>query len=388
MPPSDTKTVTILYLDHTAELGGGELALLGLVKNLSISEFHPIVVLCSDGPLVEKFRIIGIEPQILPISSEVTDTKKDAIGGGTLSKLKVVWATLRYSVLLARFIRSNRVDIVHTNSLKADFFGGIAGRIAGVKVIWHIRDRIVDDYLPAKVVLVFRWLADHIPTFIIANSVATLETLHLRRKPGKAIYSGIDMPNEMPSSTTDSTQYIGLVGRITPWKGQHIFIEAAAKVLKSYPDVKFQIVGSPLFGEEDYLAQIQKQVKSLDIENSVEFLGFRKDVPALISKMAMVVHASTTGEPFGQVVAQGMAAGKPVIGTNGGGVPELIENEVTGLLVPMGDSEAMADAIVILLNDPASAAEMGRSGRKRSVKLFAVEVTTRDVENVYRSLMR
>ncbi len=377
---------TILYLDHTAELGGGELALIGLIKNLDRSKFEPIIVLCTEGPLVEKFQSIGIEPVVLPISSDVSGTRKDAITGGSLAKLKVVWATVRYAGKLSKFIRQNRVDILHANSLKADIIGGIAGRMAGVKVIWHIRDRIEDDYLPSKVVLLFRWLADHLPHFIIANSHATLETLHLQHRPAQAIYSGIDLPEIFDTPADLNQPVIGLVGRITPWKGQHIFIDAAAKVIQTFPDAKFQIIGAPLFGEEDYLEQIKIQAEKLNISSSIEFLGFRKDAQALLSKMSIVVHASTTGEPFGQVVAQGMAAGKPVIGTNGGGVPELIVDGITGVLVPMGDSAAMAQAICSLLTDPVRCKSMGEAGRKRAAEKFTAETTTREVENVYNEL--
>lgn len=118
---------------------------------------------------------------------------------------------------------------------------------------------------------------------------------------------------------------IGLIGRISPWKGQHIFLRGA--------------------------------------------------------------HASTTGEPFGQVIIEGMAAGKPVVATNGGGVPEIVEDGKTGLLVPMRDPSAMAEAICRLLSDPSLARKMGQRGWERVANHFTAEQTARKVESVYAEVL-
>ena len=103
--------------------------------------------------------------------------------------------------------------------------------------------------------------------------------------------------------------------------------------------------------------------------------------------MDIIVHASTTGEPFGQVIIEGMAAGKPVVATNGGGVPEIVEDNETGFLVPMKDSCAMAAAISRLLADPPLAHRMGQRGRDRVQRHFTIEQTARKVEEVYQNLM-
>jgi glycosyltransferase involved in cell wall biosynthesis len=106
----------------------------------------------------------------------------------------------------------------------------------------------------------------------------------------------------------------------------------------------------------------------------------------VIDELDLVVHASTTGEPFGQVIIEGMAAGKPIVATNGGGVPEIVEDGTTGILVPMGDAPAMAEAICRMLADPGKAREMGRRGRQRVESHFTLERTARRVEDVYREI--
>jgi glycosyltransferase involved in cell wall biosynthesis len=380
----------ILFVDHTAALGGGEIALLSLVRRLDRRRYHPIVVLFTDGPLAEQLRSANIETHILPIGAAVLETRKDGIGVATLLKLGVVVRSLRHAWRLRDFIRARDIDLVHTNSLKSDLIGGLAARAARVPVIWHVRDRITADYLPAAVVRVFRLLCRAIPTFIVGNSNATLETLHLpANKAVATVYSGIDHIDEddncpSPSSTAPR---IGLVGRITPWKGQHIFIRAAAKVLKTFPAARFQVIGAALFAEQEYEREVHALAEQLGIAHAVEFTGFRDDARQLIAGLDLLVHASTSGEPFGQVIVQGMAAGKPVVATDGGGVPEIVIDGQTGLLVPMDDVNAMASAICRVLVDPARAAHMGRIGRQRVREHFMIERSVERLQRVYDELL-
>ncbi len=123
------------------------------------------------------------------------------------------------------------------------------------------------------------------------------------------------------------------------------------------------------------------------LENTVEFLGFQDDIPGILARTDIVVHASTLGEPFGQVVIEGMAAGKPVIATDGGALPEIIESGKTGLLVPMSDAAEMADAIEWLLADPARAQAMGAAGQAHARSKFTSWHVARNIEAVYEAIL-
>ena len=134
---------------------------------------------------------------------------------------------------LSRRIRALDADIVHTNSLKAALYGGVAGRLARVPVVWHVRDRIADDYLPTSAVRLVRTASRFLPTAVVANSAATLATLpghrrgRVRLQPDRSRCGGVTTgsePSEQPTTTT-----IGVVGRLAPWKGQHVFLDAFAE---------------------------------------------------------------------------------------------------------------------------------------------------------------
>ncbi len=403
--------VRVLFFDHTAELGGGEIALWNLLMHIDRAAIQPIVVLGADGPLAERLRG-DFETYVVSLPSSVGGRKKDSLGVATLFQIPVMFATLAYVWRLRGFIRKHGVDVVHTNSLKGHIIGGIAGRLAGRPVVWHLRDRIEDDYLPRSVVLMVRALSRVIPTSIIGVSLATLRTVVSRDagaedgRGDQGTGSGVEALGRAAKAVvvhdgtvvrplrgkedggSGSSCRIGLIGRISPWKGQHIFLQAAAQVLKRFPDARFVIIGAPLFGEDEYNQEIRKLPADLGIADAVEFAGFRNDIGDAIDELDMVVHASTVGEPFGQVIIEGMAAAKPVVATNGGGVPEIVNDGATGILVPMGDAQAMADAMCALLADPKRAREMGNLGRQRVLDHFTVARTAAKVETVLRQALR
>ena len=377
----------IIFVDHTAELGGGEIALLNLVSHLDRSRFHPIVAVFSDGPLVTRLIAAGIDVSILPLSPKVTRHRKDRLGALTLLRLPDVWRTAQHARQLKRLIVDTGADLVHTNSLKADVIGGLAGRLAGVPVVWHVRDRIADDYLPSYAARAFRWLARYVPRHVVANSLSTLDTLDLGG--GTVVYSGVVLPEPVgPRNVTRPTNpTVGLIGRIAPWKGQEVFVRAAAVVHERFPACRFKIVGSALFGSQSYERRVRELVRTLGLQHVVEFTGFVDDVREVIAGLDVVVHASTTAEPFGQVIVEGMAAGKPVVATAGGGVTEIVVDGVTGLLVPMGDADAMATAVNRLLGDPALAATLAEAGRQRARDQFTIQHTVDRIQAVYDNLL-
>ena len=406
--------ITVLFFDHTAKMGGGEISLFNLVTHLDRRRFEPVVVLAEDGVLRERLSAVGIETHVLPLSSAVTQVRKDSLSGPRAVSPAQLLEIARYVWRLRAFARRRGAHILHTNSLKADIIGALVGRLADLPVIWHVRDRIADDYLPSLATRVFRVLCRVLPDHIVVNSAATLEALQLpANRRARVIYNGIvhdglpfaemlDEQGHTPPATAETltaatspdsagdvaAPIIGLVGRISPWKGQDIFLRAAAQVKERYPHARFQIIGAPLFGEEAYEAEVRELCSQLKLDENVEWLGFRTDVPQLIESMTILAHASKTGEPFGQVVVEAMMAKRPLVATNGGGVPEIVMDEQTGLLVPMNDAPAMADALLRLLDQPQWATELGRAGYKRAVENFTIAHTVAKIQRIYDDVLQ
>ncbi len=395
------RQLRVCYLDHTAKLSGGEIALARLLETIDRKAIDPWVILAEDGSLAERLRAAGIRVDIVPLSGAVLDVRKDSIESGIFSKVGLILNVLSYGFKVAALIRTQPVDIIHTNSLKSDLYGILVSWICNVPLIWHIRDHIDVSYLPAFAVKMMRFLAARVPAFVIANSQSTLDQLHLAvAKPGAVVPSGVDPQGEVvydgiasgtpPMATGSALQgplRIAIVGRLASWKGQHVFLDAASKLVEAGIDAQFLLAGTAMFGEDDYVAELHAQVERLGLEGKVNFLGHVDPIEAFLPTVSILVHASTSPEPFGQVVIEGMAAGIPVVATDGGGVKETVVHGETGLLVPMGNAQALADALRMLIDRPELRAKLSTKGRQRVLRHFTASITARKVERVYREVL-
>ncbi|MEM8493799.1 MAG: glycosyltransferase, partial [Planctomycetota bacterium] len=375
----------VLFVDHTARLGGGEIALVNLLGELARgSDVEPRAVVFEEGAMVGRLRDLGVAVEVLSLGDRLRAAKKDGVGVGSVMKVPGAVGFVRR---LAKVIRASGCELVYCNSLKADVLGGLAARWAGVPCVWHVRDRVMPDYLPAKVVPVFRRLCRWVPAGVAANSEHTLGTLGLpAAKPRRIVYSGVVPPDGVADEP--ATLAVGLVGRLAPWKGQHVFLEAAADVRRELPEVRFRLIGSALFGEDDYEQELRQRASSADLAGAVEFMGFQEDVWSALADLTLVAHASTTPEPFGQVVVEAMAAGRAVIATDAGGVRETVVDGQTGLLVPPGDAGAMADAMLALLRDPARRRTMAAAGRERAITEFHIRRTSAECVALIQDVLR
>jgi glycosyltransferase involved in cell wall biosynthesis len=176
-----------------------------------------------------------------------------------------------------------------------------------------------------------------------------------------------------------------MVGRIAPWKGQDVFVKAFAEAFPAGTEMA-SIVGAPLFGEDEYACSLVDLVERLGVSDRVIFRGFREDVASELDTADVLVHASTTPEPFGQVVIQGMAAGLAVIASDAGGPAEIVEHFRNGILVRPGDVGALASIMRLLAKDPMLRKSLGDRGRTTALN-YSPEVVTARMLDVYRSIV-
>ncbi|MDQ6909405.1 MAG: glycosyltransferase family 4 protein [Actinomycetota bacterium] len=383
-PPARGR-LRVVFLDHCAQLSGGELALLRLLPALGEVDAH--VILAEDGPLEIALAQAGVSVEVLPMDEATRGMGRHRVRPGTLPAATLVGSGA-YTARLALRLRRFQPDLVHTNSLKAALYGAAAARLAGVPVVWHLRDRISADYLPPAACRLVRGAARLLPAGIIANSRSTLETLGRAGAKGVVVSSPVNFERlAAVRSTGASTGGVraGMVGRLAPWKGQHVFLQAFARAFP-YGDERAAIVGSALFGEEAYEQSLRENVHSLGLDGRVEFKGFKSDVSAELAQLDVLVHASTIPEPFGQVVVEGMAAGLPVVAADAGGPAEVVEHNVNGMLYAPGDVDALAKRLRELAADPETRRRLGNAGRVRAAD-FSPERVAAQVMTVYRGVL-
>jgi glycosyltransferase involved in cell wall biosynthesis len=389
------RRLRVVVVGHTAQLSGGELAISRVIATIT-NEVDVHVVLAEHGPLVDVLESAGATVEILQMPERARALRRARTRVSGLP-LRSMLATAIYTVKLARRLRRLRPDLIHTNTLKAALYGGVAARAAGVPCLWHVRDRIAEDYLPRSAVTLVRLAARLLPTEIVANSRTTLETLHLGHSRGiRVVSDGVAtvVPSPIEPMDHDWEKFHAprnqfravMVGRLSPWKGQDIFLRAFAEAFGEGSE-EAVIVGSAMFGEDEYEQALVELAVDLGIAGRVEFRGFRTDIWTEFDQVDAAIHASVIPEPFGQVVVEGMAAGLAVVAVDAGGPAEIITHEVDGLLYPPGDVAALAAILRRLADNPTLRSQLGEQAARTADKYRSTSVAAQLVE-IYQRIAR
>ena len=383
-PSGADDRLKVVYLDHVARLSGGEIALLRLLPHLD--RVKPHVVLAEDGPLVGRLHLAGISTEVLPFANSGRLLRKGNVHQRGVSPHAAA-ATVAYVSRLAVRLRQLRPDLVHTNSLKAGVYGSLAAKLAGVPMIWHVRDRIAEDYLPRPAVTLVRRMSRHLAIAVVANSRSTMETLAAPSQP-VVVYSVLpEVLSDVPvrDRATGGPLTFGIVGRLAPWKGQDVFLRAFARAFPE-GDERAVIVGAALFGEDEYADGLADLARSLGVAERLEFRGERPDVWDELSRIDVLVHASVTPEPFGQVILEGMAAGVPVIAAGAGGPAEILRQDVTGILYRPADVDGLAD-VMGRMRDPALRERLSTAARD-ALGPYSPPVVAAELQDLYARVAR
>ena len=369
------KPIKVLYISPVAERGGAERVLYNLVKFHNRDVCEPHVFFLKDGPFVDEIRKLNIPVYIYE--------------AGRLRHFK---KSLMAVYRIAMIIKSEDIDIVHGNSSMGHIYGGIAALITRRRCIWF-------QHTCSQKLTFIDQLSTLIPSdAIIANSHYTAsrqEAIFPYRKNIVVIYPGIDMAefNHITArgravrdklGIKQSEMVVGIAGRIQRWKGFAFFIDAAYRVKKIMPDVKFLIVGDEMFGRDDgYKNELVNFAKNIGIADSIIFTGFQRNSHDYIDAMDILVHASVYPEAFGLVICEGMALRKTVIATDAGGPQEIITDPEIGYLYTPGNSFKLAELIVNFLNDPDRMKKTGINAEEYVRKNFSADIMTQRIERLY-----
>lgn len=384
----------VVVLDHTAELGGAELALLRTCAALDPVRVSVTVVLFADGPLAGRLRATGVAVRVLPLDPRIAATDRATAGRSVAGAVRAVAATLPFVVRLVRLLRVLDPDVVHTTSLKADLIGLPAAALARRPLVWHVHDRIADDYLPGPVARVVRAAARRGPRHVVVNSRATARTLLPLPRGWTLAYPGLapeQIADDPVGRPVPPAPVVGLVGRISPTKGQREFVEACALLADRYPGARFRIIGAALFAEAGYADGVRALIAARGLADRVELPGWLADPVAAVDALTVLVHASPVPEPFGQVVVEGMARGVPVVATAGGGVDEIAvaaDGTERCLLVPPGDVPALAEAVARVLDRPEEAAARAERAWRDVRQDYPIAATAETLTGVWRRVAR
>lgn len=385
-----TRPVKVLYVHSSAVLYGSDRALLHLIRFLDRERFQPVVVLPESGPLVPALEVYGVEVHIIPLSILHRSLRLRF----WMQFVGRLWTSTR---AIVRLIRAQGIGLVHTNTAHV-FNGALAARMAGVPHIWHIREMQLGM---SRLGGVLSALICRASVTILVISQAVRDAFRWREACGAkvhTIYDGVDterftLPDDKRTlreavGLPPDAALVGMVGRIAHWKGQATFLKAAALVHSQQPQAHFVIVGDAVTAHDHQLKQELVQLtQDLGLAEGVTFTGFRGDVPQIMAALDVFVLPSELPEPWGLVVLEAMASGCPVVATKQGGPLESVLDGETGYLVLPAEPEAMAQALLALLQNPQQAKAMGMAGRARCIEHFPLERAARDVMARYTALL-
>lgn len=362
-------------------IGGTERQVMNLTTGLDRERFDVHMgCLGKVGPFLEEATSLGIPVSEYKINSLFN------------------WASLKARLRLAQYLRANSVEVLHSYGFYSNMFAIPAARMAGVPVIVAaIRDcgetltsaqkqaqkmccRMADCIL-VNADGVRKWLHDcDYPAEkiqVIRNGIIPAGS-QIRRPTGKLRQEFSIGPN---------TPLVAVLSRLNAMKGLEYFLEAVTVVSRRFPNARFMIIGGPdQKNDLNYKADIESYANSLGLSRQVIFTGFRTDVQEILPEIDISVLPSLS-EGLSNSLLESMAAGVPVIATNVGGTPEAVEDGVTGMLVPPRDSDALAQAMSLLLENPERARALGDAGRRRVEAYFSIEGMVRQTESLYLSLL-
>lgn len=403
----------ILFVDLAPSPGGSVMSLFHLLSGLDRDRFMPVVALSIHNSSARLFEPLGVEVIRLPghrqgtaeFAPPVQRLRSGRLGqwvqgrGALLRMWRAGGLALRLAVRvlpeawrIARAVRATKADLIHLNNIVSLNRAGIlAARWTGRPCLCHIRG--LNPLEPVD-----RWLVHWVHRFIfISEAVRRSQEAAGIPLRGEVVYNAVDLRAFQPPVSPEALQrefgfppgarVFGMVGRLEPWKGHRVFLRALARLRERHPEACGLIVGEAETNSPEYPGELRALADALGLGEAVVFAGYRSDALRLMTGMEAVVHCSTEPEPFGRVLIEGMAAGRPVIGSAAGAVPEIVQDGVNGLLTPPGDAQALAQAMARVLEDPAAPA-WAEAGRRTVLARFTLEQHVAAIQRIYEEMLR
>lgn len=368
----------VLYISPVGERGGAETVLLNILKYHNRKAYEPVVGFLRPGPLVSEVEELGIRTVVFPTT-----------------KFRDFRATLKTIRSIRSYLQHERVRLVFGNMAMGHLYGGLAAIGTATRAVWFLHG-ISDRFIGVDLA------ATQVPSSAIFVFTEAARRAKARFSPwGKVLVlpGCVDLSRFDPGNVTKGTlrEELGMgakevivanVARLQRWKGQSLFLRAAALVHASNPSVHFVLVGGSLFGLElEYAEQLKQDAARLLPKGKVHFLGHRPDLPKILADVGLLVHCPLTSEPYGLDALEAMAMGVPVVATSTGSHEELVTDGETGALVPQGDPGSLAAAILKLIEDPVTRESLGMAARRKAELRYSAESMVREIEFAYEGIL-
>jgi glycosyltransferase involved in cell wall biosynthesis len=389
----DDKRVKMAILDHCPDLAGAQVTILTLLRKIDRSRFDVTVVLPSEGTFSTALTASRIPVSIIRLPMGLVRLKRGKALQSFLLLLLSLFPFCFFLLSLCSYLKKNHFQLVLTNTIKSHLYGSLAARLCSIRLIWRFHDILSREDFSPLLIEILAFFGKRFPKKILAVSKVTQDHL-LQHGIGSGkvavIFNSVDperlgtkgpfksIREEYPLG--NGTKLVGCIGRIIPQKGQKVLLSAVPGILRRRPDAFFLIVGDVFLKEASYKKELLEFIKNNRIEKNARLTGFRTDIGNVIRSLDLVIFPSIAPEAFPLSVLEAMSLGKPVIASDIGGVQEIIEDGVTGLLVAPNRPEQITEKVLYLLNDPQSCEEIGQRAKEFVNRKFSMENYVLDIE--------
>jgi glycosyltransferase involved in cell wall biosynthesis len=386
------RRAVLFFESHSGHFDGAQQSLFLLISKLDARRFYPIFLGPAEGELPRRLRAATIETLILPPDGKIASYGGAILRASPWNNARLLIPYMKYALRVARIFRDKNIQIVHCNSIRSLLMVAPAARMLRIPMIWHLRLNLelglwnrVGRRLANRIIVVSDSLMRDFP--------AGAGSAHKFVVVPNGVDSGAFAPGIDRFQARDELginrewSVVGMAGSITERKGQLLLLQAAAKVVKVFPRVKFILIGRTNDAhDEEYAAKLRGYVDHMGLTENVQFMGWCSDMPQVLNALDLFVLPSSN-EGLPRSILEAMATAVPVVATNVGGNAELVVTERTGLLVPPRDPNALAAAIEKLLRAPDAAREMGRAARLMVEQHFSLTAAALGVERVFDQLL-
>ncbi|HBG60266.1 MAG TPA: hypothetical protein DDX37_00260 [Candidatus Omnitrophica bacterium] len=370
--------MNILYIHNKAQISGGEKSLINLWENMDRETFNLFLAIPEEGKLSEYARSLNIKVFLLKIPQ---------------LNLLHCFSIFRAHNSLISLIKKNKIDLIHSYSPRNNILGAIAAKLLRKPIIWHERNLPFDNEKDISRQLLF------LPDIIICNSGAVAKRFEIKDKVPdkvKTILNGVNVKRFSANSDTmtfrhkfnlDKRKVVGIISNLNKRKNVEYFIDIAAKLAQKRKDVQFVIVGDTFEEQNNRFEELNKLISNFGLEDQFTLTKFVDNTYEILSCFNIAAHV-TEREACSRAILESMACGKAVVALNEGGNPELIENNISGILVEPRNLDKFTDTLNKLLDNDVLCSQLGEMARKRITELFDININTKLTEDLYKQLYK
>jgi glycosyltransferase involved in cell wall biosynthesis len=373
-----------------------------IALGLDPSRWETLVAIPREGDFSGQCQAAGLAWKIFPRPRMLSTSFWTGNKRKLPNPFAWVWNVAAIFVAASRtagFLRRERPDVVMTKGLVCHFYGGLASKKLGIPCIWHTED-FVSERFGGIYRFVFGQFAIRLPSHIVTISRSLFRQVPPAAKTRASVATnGIDTrlfrPGRCGSKIREEfglaadAMVIGNVSRLTPWKGQHLLIEAFARVAQNNDRAHLVLVGAALFGGVSYERNLRGQVARLGLSNRVTFTGNRNDVRDLLAAMDIFAYTAVEKDAWPLSLLQAMSSGLPVIAFDIEGVRDPMGPDVQSMqLIPVGDVKVFSDSLALLAGDAARRKMLGEAARERAVQACDIEARVKRIEGILAGLVR